>query len=88
VLELVNDSKLVQSDGHAVVFRQTFGGQAAGHDGLITVGVANGRVAYVSSTAAGSRAAPAARTRARSCTPPSSRCSRRTSGGRRARRLG
>jgi extracellular elastinolytic metalloproteinase len=61
-LELVNDSKLVQSAGHAVVFRQKFGGQAAGHDGLITVGVANGRVAYVSSTAAGSQAAPAAAT--------------------------
>ena len=61
-LNLVNDSKLVQSAGHAVVFRQKFGGQAAGHDGLITVGVANGRVAYVSSTAAGSQAAPAAAT--------------------------
>jgi extracellular elastinolytic metalloproteinase len=61
-LQVVNDSKLVQSDGHAVVFRQKFGSLAAGHDGLITVGVSGGRVAYVSSSAAGSQAAPAAAT--------------------------
>jgi extracellular elastinolytic metalloproteinase len=61
-LELVNDAKLVGSDGHAVLFRQRFGGLAAGHDGMITVGVTGGRVAYVSSSAAGSQAAPAAAT--------------------------
>jgi extracellular elastinolytic metalloproteinase len=61
-LELVNDAKLVASDGHAVLFRQRFGSLAAGHDGMITVGVSGGRVAYVSSSAAGSQAAPAAAT--------------------------
>ena len=58
-LELVNDAKLVNSDGHAVLFRQRFGQLPAGHDGMITVGVSGGRVAYVSSTSAGSNAAPA-----------------------------
>jgi extracellular elastinolytic metalloproteinase len=61
-LELVNDAKLVAGDGHAVLFRQRFGGLTAGHDGMITVGVSGGRVAYVSSSAAGSQAAPAAAT--------------------------
>ena len=61
-LELVNDAKLAASDGHAVLFRQRFGDLAAGHDGMITVGVTGGRVAYVSSSAAGSQAAPAAAT--------------------------
>jgi extracellular elastinolytic metalloproteinase len=61
-LELVNDAKLVGSDGHAVLFRQRFGSLAAAHDGMITVGVSGGRVAYVSSSAAGSQAAPAAAT--------------------------
>ena len=61
-LELVNDAKLVAGDGHAVLFRQRFGGLTAGHDGMITVGVTGGRVAYVSSSAAGSQAAPAAAT--------------------------
>ncbi|MDX6732742.1 MAG: extracellular elastinolytic metalloproteinase, partial [Baekduia sp.] len=59
-LELVNDSKLVASDAHAVLFRQRFGELAAGHDGMIAVGVAGGgRVAYVSSSSAGSQASPA-----------------------------
>ncbi|MEA2311073.1 MAG: extracellular elastinolytic metalloproteinase, partial [Solirubrobacteraceae bacterium] len=61
-LELLNDSKLVHSDGHVVLFRQRFGDLAAGTGGLITVGVSGGRVAYVSSSAAGSQAAPAAAT--------------------------
>jgi extracellular elastinolytic metalloproteinase len=61
-LELVNDAKLVASDGHAVLFRQRFGQLTAGHDGMITVGVSGGRVAYVSSSSAGSQAAPAAAT--------------------------
>jgi extracellular elastinolytic metalloproteinase len=61
-LQLVNDAKLVASDGHAVLFRQRFGDLAAGHDGMITVGVSGGRVAYVSSSAAGSQDAPAAAT--------------------------
>ena len=45
-----------------MLFRQRFGGLTAGHDGMITVGVTGGRVAYVSSSAAGSQAAPAAAT--------------------------
>ena len=61
-LELVNDSKLVDSDAHAVLFRQRFGDLPAGHDGMITVGVSGGRVQYVSSSAAGSQAAPASAT--------------------------
>jgi hypothetical protein len=58
-LELVNDAKLAASDGHAVLLRQRFGDLPAGHDGMITVGVSGGRVAYASSTAAGSQAGPA-----------------------------
>ncbi|MFL6006849.1 MAG: M36 family metallopeptidase [Gaiellaceae bacterium] len=61
-LQLVNDSPLVGSAGHAVVFRQTFGGLAATQDGLITVGVVGGKIAYVSSSAAGDGNAPGAPT--------------------------
>jgi hypothetical protein len=57
-LELLNDSRFAGLSGHAVIFRQTFGGVPAGHDGLITVGIANGKVAYVSSSAAGDGNAP------------------------------
>jgi extracellular elastinolytic metalloproteinase len=57
-LELLNDSPLVGSAGHAVLFRQRFGGLAATQDGLITVGVVNGNVSYVSSTSAGVGNAP------------------------------
>jgi hypothetical protein len=52
-LTVVNDSKLVYSTSHVVLFRQSFGGRAAGQDGLITVGVRGSRVYYVSSSAAG-----------------------------------
>src|SRR5436190_9676913 len=58
-LQLLNNSPMVGSDGHAVLFRQTFGGQAATQDGLITVGVVNGKVAYASSSSAGTGSAPA-----------------------------
>ena len=61
-LELVNDVALTGSDGHAVLFRQRFGGLPAGQDGLINVGVVNGNIAYVSSSSAGDRAAPGAAT--------------------------
>ena len=61
-LDLVNDAKLAGSGGHAVLLRQRFGSLPAGHGGMITVGVSGGRVAYVSSSAAGSQAAPAAAT--------------------------
>lgn len=37
-LDLVNDSRMVGSSGHAVLFRQTFGGLTALVDGMITVG--------------------------------------------------
>jgi hypothetical protein len=61
-LELVNDSKLVQSNAHAVLFRQRFGSLQASHDGQIAVGVSGGRVAYVSSSTPGAQAAPPAAT--------------------------
>ena len=61
-LQLLNDSPMVGSDGHAVLFRQTFGGLPATQDGLITVGVVDGKVAYVSSSSAGDGNAPAAAT--------------------------
>jgi extracellular elastinolytic metalloproteinase len=54
-LELVNDSRLAGSDGHAVLFRQTFDGLDALEDGTIVVGVTGSvergwNVAYVSSS--------------------------------------
>ncbi|MDQ3778467.1 MAG: M36 family metallopeptidase, partial [Actinomycetota bacterium] len=57
-LELYRDSLLAGNVGHAVTFRQTFGGLAAGTDGLVTVGVkgsasAGWDVAYVSSSLTG-----------------------------------
>jgi len=57
-LELVNDSPMAGGDGHAVVFRQRFGSMPATQDGMITVGVVNGNVAYVSSSSAGDGNAP------------------------------
>lgn len=63
-LELVNDSQLAGSGGHAVLFRQRFGGLSAVQDGMVNVAVvgsqrAGWKIAYVSSTLAGSQAAPA-----------------------------
>ena len=49
-LELVNAAPV--GAGRAVLLRQRFDGLAAGHDGLIVVGVVEGRVAYVSSSLA------------------------------------
>jgi extracellular elastinolytic metalloproteinase len=46
---------------HAVLLRQTFGGIPAGRDGLIAVGVNDGRVAYVSSSLAPDRNVTGAR---------------------------
>ena len=51
-LVLVNAQKLAQSDARAVLFRQDFGGVAPALGGLVTVGVADGKVAYVSSSLA------------------------------------
>ncbi len=59
-LELLNDSTLTGSDAHAVLFRQRFGALPAARDGLITVAVTGGDVAFVSSSAVGDGAAPAA----------------------------
>ncbi|HEX8649767.1 MAG TPA: M36 family metallopeptidase [Pyrinomonadaceae bacterium] len=56
-LELLNDSRMARSDGHAVIFRQRFGNLAAAQDGMVTVGITNGKVAYVSSSIVGDDAA-------------------------------
>jgi len=63
-LELVSDNQLVRSNGHAVLFRQLFGGLSAAQDGMVALGLvgspsAGWKLAYVSSTIAGSQAAPA-----------------------------
>ena len=49
-LELVTKTRLGR--GHAVLFRQVFGGVAAGIDGLLAVAVRRGRVVYASSSIA------------------------------------
>ena len=59
-LELVNSQKLADSSARAVLFRQRFGSLAPAVDGLVTVGVGNGAVQYVSSSLSRSTAAPAA----------------------------
>ena len=51
-LELVSAQVLARSDARAVLFRQDFGGVAPALGGLVTVGVADGTVAYVSSSLA------------------------------------
>jgi hypothetical protein len=62
VLETVADNQLVKSNGHAVLFRQKFGGVPAVQDGMITVGIVGSpgswKVAYVSSTSAGTQTGP------------------------------
>jgi hypothetical protein len=59
-LEFLHDSKMVGSRGHAVMFRQTFDGMEATTDGLVTVGVVDGKVAYASTSFAPTTATPAA----------------------------
>lgn len=61
-LEVVNDATFRGTSSHAVLLRQRFGALRAGQDGLIAVGVVGGKVAYVSSSASGSGAAPPAPT--------------------------
>jgi extracellular elastinolytic metalloproteinase len=51
-LELVSAQELAQSEARAVLFRQDFDGVAPALGGLVTVGVADGQVAYVSSSLA------------------------------------
>ena len=57
-LELLNDGRMPDSDGHAVLFRQRFGDLPAAVDGLISVGVDEGTIVYVSSSAAPSQGLP------------------------------
>ncbi len=47
-LEVLNDSKLTGSPAHVVLFRQKFGSLPSAQDGMISVGVVGGKVAYVS----------------------------------------
>ncbi|WP_109507567.1 M36 family metallopeptidase [Nocardioides speluncae] len=60
-LELVNSQAFTQSSARAVLFRQRFGSLSAALGGQVTVGVAGGKVAYVSSSVVPSaQQAPAA----------------------------
>src|SRR5829696_760055 len=60
-LVVVSSQKLAQSEARAVLFREDFDGIAPAIGGLVTVGVADGEVAYVSSSLARtSSAMPAA----------------------------
>lgn len=49
-LKLVNSQKFAQSGARAVLFRQKFGNLTPALDSMVTVGVANGEIAYVSSS--------------------------------------
>lgn len=49
-LEVVSDQRLAQSDAHAVLLRQTFGDTTPASGSMVTVGIADGQVAYVSSS--------------------------------------
>jgi len=57
-LELVSNQKLAQSPARAVLFRQTFGGLAPANGSLVTVGVAEGKIVYVSSSLTRTTATP------------------------------
>src|SRR5712691_6094278 len=59
-LQLLNDAGLSGTTAHVVLFRQSFGGLPATQDGLITVGIVNGNIAYVSSSSAGDGNVPGA----------------------------
>jgi extracellular elastinolytic metalloproteinase len=61
-LELLNLSPMARSKGRAVIFRQRFGDLPAAQDGLITVGITEGKIAYVSSSAAGNQGVPGSAT--------------------------
>lgn len=61
-LELVNDQKLAQSDAHAVLFRQKFGDLTPALGSMVTVGVANGEIAYASSSITKTTSTPPAAT--------------------------
>jgi extracellular elastinolytic metalloproteinase len=57
-LELLHQARI--GKGHAVTFRQRFGGLPAAHDGLATLAVLDGKVIHVASSIAGDGNAPAA----------------------------
>ncbi|WP_372736566.1 M36 family metallopeptidase, partial [Nocardioides sp.] len=59
-LDLVSVSKFSQSNARAVLFRQRFGDLVAATGGMVTVGVANGQIAYVSSSLNKTSASPVA----------------------------
>jgi extracellular elastinolytic metalloproteinase len=61
-LDLVNDQRMARSEGHAVLFRQSFGDLVSALDGMITVGVGPQGVAYVSSSLTKATDTPAAPT--------------------------
>ena len=57
-LDLVGSHKLADSDARAVVFRQRFGGMTPALGSMVTVGVADGRIVYVSSSLTRTTATP------------------------------
>ena len=59
-LELVNDAPL--GKGRAVLLRQRFGDLKPTQDGLVAVGVVDGKITYVSSSLSGDAGAPASAT--------------------------
>lgn len=61
-LEVVNEGVTPYNAARAVLLRQKFGDLSPTHDGLITVGVVEGKVYYVSSSSAGDQPPPSAAT--------------------------
>jgi hypothetical protein len=59
-LELVNNQKLAASPARAVLFRQRFGDLTPAIGSMVTVGVARGRIVYVSSSLTRTTGTPAA----------------------------
>ncbi|GAB3786797.1 M36 family metallopeptidase [Nocardioides ungokensis] len=61
-LTLVRDQHFAQSPARAVLFRQSFDGLVPALDSMVTVGVAGGQIAYVSSSLTRTTGTPAAAT--------------------------
>ncbi len=59
-LDLVSNQKLAQSSARAVLFRQKFGDLTPALASMVTVGVANGEIAYASSSITRTTGTPAA----------------------------
>ena len=59
-LEVVENQEFAQSDARAVLFRQKWGNLSSAIGGMVTVGVANGEIAYVSSSLVKDTSAPPA----------------------------